>query len=55
MTAQMKEDEAYSQMSDEEFDMAVTQAYSELYQKWLGEAQVRTTEIWDSIVVGSVG
>ena len=55
LTAQMKEDEAYSQMSDEEFDMAVTQAYSDLYQKWLGVAQVRTTEIWDSIVVGSVG
>ena len=41
--------------ADEEFEAAVNSAYDEMYEGWLSEYDVRTTEIWDAIVIGAVG
>ena len=42
-------------MSEEEFEAAVNSAYDEMYEGWLAEYDVTTTEIWDAIVIGAVG
>ena len=52
---EMRGQEAYANMSDEEFEAAVNSAYDEMYEGWLSEYDVRTTEIWDAIVIGAVG
>lgn len=55
LSTQMKEDANYSSLSDEDFENAVNDAYNTLYEGWLAEADIQTTDIWDTIVVGSVG
>ena len=55
LTSQLQEDPDYSGLSSEDFETAVNDAYSTLYEGWLDEADIQTTDIWDTIVVGSVG
>ncbi len=55
LSTDMKADANYSGLSDEEFEQAVNKAYEALYQEWKGSADIQTSDIWDSIVVGSVG
>lgn len=42
-------------LSDEELESKALEAYGTLYAQWLEEAEIQTSDIWDSIVVGSVG
>ncbi len=55
LTSQLQEDPDYSGLSDEDLETAVNDAYNTLYQEWLDAADIQTTDIWDTIVVGSVG
>ena len=55
LEAEMRGQEAYANMSEEEFEAAVNSAYDEMYEGWLAEYDVTTTEIWDAIVIGAVG
>lgn len=55
LSTDMKADSNYSSLSDEEFENAVNDAYNQLYEDWKSSADIQTTSIWDSIVVGSVG
>lgn len=55
MSTDMKSDDAYGSMSAEEFEDAVTKAYSSLFDQWRESAEIETSDIWESIVVGSVG
>ncbi len=53
LSSQIKEQN--SDITDEALEQAVMDAYNDLIDQWKSEAMVETTEIWDSIVVGSVG
>ena len=55
LRTQMREDSNYSSLSDEEFENAVNDAYNALFEEWKASADIQTTAIWDTIVVGSVG
>ncbi len=47
--------EQNTDITDEALEQAVMDAYNDLLDQWKSEAVIETTEIWDSIVVGSVG
>lgn len=55
LSTEMRADSNYSSLSDEEFESAVNDAYAALFDGWKSSADIQTTEIWDTIVVGSVG
>lgn len=55
LSTQMKTDENYSGLSDEEFESAVNEAYNALFNEWRDSADIQTTSLWDSIVIGAVG
>ena len=55
LSTEMKADSNYSSLSDEEFENAVNDAYNALFEEWKSSADIQTTELWDTIVVGSVG
>lgn len=55
LSADMKADSNYSSLSDEEFEGAVNDAYNALFEEWKNSAEILTTPLWDTIVVGSVG
>lgn len=55
LSEQMKMDDDYSGLSDEEFESAVNEAYNVLFQEWRDNADIQTTQLWDSIVIGAVG
>ena len=42
-------------ITDEALEQEVMDAYNKLLEQWKSETVIETTEIWDSIVVGSVG
>lgn len=52
---EMRSQAEYANMGDEEFESAVNNAFDEMYQGWLAEYNVTTSEIWDAIVIGAVG
>lgn len=52
---EMQEEEEYSDLSDEDLESAVDEAYEELYEEWEAEITIETTDLWDTIIVGSVG
>lgn len=55
LSTDMKADANYSSLSAEELEEAVSKAYDALYKEWRDSAEIETTDIWESIVVGSVG
>ncbi len=55
LSAQMESDENYRGLSEEDFSSALDDAYNALYTQWLEDADIQTTDIWDTIVVGSAG
>lgn len=44
-----------SDITDEALEQEVMDAYNKLIEQWKSDAVIETTDIWDSIVVGSVG
>lgn len=55
LTDSLRDEDAYKNMDNSEFETILMEKFDGLYEQWKDACTVETTETWDEMVIGAVG